>query len=144
MSSNLPSSGRRKRRFARFAPRLTSKAGSYDCIGPFRPPLMSNVKPMPSYVWCCFACGSSNAPAAAACAVCQCPPRATVAQLEQFRSALLSRQTSLAPQATHLHEPPEISALAVFSPVLWVLTLGLWPWQWPEQRTAARRGPHEV
>ena len=81
--------------------------------------------PTPTYGWCCFACGSSNAPATAICTVCQCPAKVTVGQLEEFRSALLSHGTPLTPRATHLHEPPEIGALAVLSPVLCVLTFGL-------------------
>ena len=103
---------------------------------------------MPTYVWCCFACGSSNEPTAANCAVCQCPARATVVQLEQFRGSLLSHGTPLTAQATHLHEAPEISALAVLSPVLCVLTLGLWPWRLREQpsnaKTPSRRVEHAV
>ena len=104
--------------------------------------------PMPTYAWCCFACGSSNVPATAICVVCQCPAKVTVGQLEEFRSALLSRGTPLTPRATHLHEPPEIGALAVLSPVFCVLTFGLWPWQLSDQQAnreaASRRVQHEV
>lgn len=103
---------------------------------------------MPTYVWCCFACGSSNAPASGACTVCQCPANATVAQLERFRDSLLSKGTPLTERATHLHEPLEISALAVLSAMLFVLTLGLWPLAFPNQRpdreSTSGRVQHEV
>ena len=96
---------------------------------------------MQTYVWCCFACGSSNAPGAGSCAVCECPAQATVSQLERFRGALVLRGIAVSATATHLHEPPELSALEVLSPLLCVLSLGMWPWVMPKRAKPKQKSP---
>jgi len=40
---------------------------------------------MQTYVWSCFSCGTANAPEAQWCQRCECPARATVAEMTHYR-----------------------------------------------------------
>src|SRR5450432_3896570 len=99
---------------------------------------------MPAYVWSCLACGVANPAGEGACASCGCSAQATLAQLERFRTSFLARGGELSPAATHLHEPPELSAAEVLLPLLNLVTLGWLPIYWPAPKQVRQSTPPHV
>ena len=95
--------------------------------------------PMLNYVWRCFACDAANEPKIASCRSCGCPAAATVHVLQRFRTEFVARGGLVPASATRLHEPPELSALEVLSPLLAVATFGFWPPLWPTAKSATTR-----
>src|SRR4051812_16288360 len=82
---------------------------------------------MLTYDWCCFACGNVGTASELTCAACGCPAVATVSQVEHFRSKFECDGNSVLPAATHLHEPPELSALEVLLVPIGMLLFGYIP-----------------
>jgi hypothetical protein len=66
---------------------------------------------VPAYDWTCLACGRGNPPSAASCGSCSCPAAASVSVLLRHREAFELAGGVLSPNATRLHEPPELWGL---------------------------------
>jgi len=98
---------------------------------------------MPTYVWSCLACGIANAATAVSCPRCGCPAKATLALLIGHRAEFVASGGELSASATHLHEPPELSAAEVLLPLFSVATLGLLPpiW-WPTPNGDRKTSPN--
>ena len=96
----------------------------------------------PMYNWQCFSCGSANEQGKRSCAVCGCSAYATVMEVERCRAAYESGGYELCPEATHLHEKPELGALEVLVLPLAAFLFGYIPQGFRRPAMAAKQIPH--